>query len=355
MELGKTVSLVEGGTTSGEAYSAQVKAWAARGSLLVGDADSTQALSAQMSDKRNESNINSLHSTVTFCLTLFLVSLVICIGLATMIVRKLNHSLREITSALDSSSEQIALSSSEIASSSQALAQNASEQAATIEETSAASAEINSMALKTKDNSAATALIVIGAQARCEKTNSSLAQMEQAMEAIHDSSQQVSKIVKVIDGIAFQTNILALNASVEAARAGEQGAGFAVVAEEVRNLAQRCAAAARDTSELVEQSMERSNGGRDQMKAVVADMHSVTLESQRIRNLVDEIKDGSIEQSRGVDQINRAISQMESVTQSSAAQAEQGAASASELSSQAGTMSEIVFRLKVMVEGKVLA
>lgn len=352
VELAKTIKLVEGGTTSGDIYNAQVKVWASCGGVLVGDADKTQALSSQMSDKRNQTNIDSLHSTVTLCVTVFLASFVGCIALAAAIVRKLNNSLREITDALDTSSQQIAASSFQIASSSQAMAQSASEQAATIEETSAASTEINSMAQRTKEHSSATAEIVSSAHAGCEKTNTSLAEMGKAMEAIHVSSQRVSQIVKVIDEIAFQTNILALNASVEAARAGAQGAGFAVVADEVRSLAQRCASAARDTTQLVDESMERSKGGRQRMQTVVTDMQTVTHESQRIRSLIEEIRNGSIEQSRGVDQINRAISQMEQVTQGSAAQAEQGAASASELSSQAVTMKEIVVRLKVLVEGK---
>lgn len=354
-ELGRTIRLVEGGTTSGEAYSTQVKAWAESGAVLVGDADRTQALASEMNETRNQANIESLQTTVDLSVEFFLLSMAVCVALAAAIVRRLNVSLRRVTSALEDSSEQIAASSSRIAGSSQALAQNVSEQAATIQETSSASAGIHSMAMKIKENSVATAQVAVSSQAGCEETNTSLAEMEKAMEAIHTSSQRVSQIVKVIDQIAFQTNILALNASVEAARAGEHGLGFAVVADEVRNLAQRCASAARDTTDLVQESMERSIAGREKMNSVAGHMQAVTLESQHIRKLVEEIKVGSIEQSRGVDQINGAIDQMEQATRSSAAQAEQGAASASELNTQAVAMSDVVFRLKTLVEGKAAA
>ncbi len=351
----KTLDLVESGVTSGPVYTEQVKQWAERGAVLVGDADKTQVLSSEMSEKKNQTNISSLQSTSTLCTSLFVCGLLLCILIASLIVRQINASLREVSAALQESAHQIAHSSSEIAASSQALAQNASEQAATIEETSAASSEINSMAMRTRENSLSTAEIVGSAQSGCERTNLSLGEMVHAMEAIHRSSQEVSKIVKVIDTIAFQTNILALNASVEAARAGTQGEGFAVVADEVRALAQRCANAAQQTTDLVQESIERSVAGQAKMQQVVAGMQTVTLESQRIRDLVEEIKAGSVEQSRGVEHIDTAISQMEQVTQASAAQSEQGAAAAAELHSQADAMSGLVVKLKILVEGRQLA
>ena len=350
-ELGRTINLVQAGTVAGDTYTAQVRAWAGSGALLVGTADKTQALSAKVSETHSEANIDSLDSTIIANVSAFGVSLLVCIVVAVVIVRKLNGTLRAVTAELESTSDQIALSSSQIARSSQSLAQNTSELAATIEETSAATIEISTVADKTKDKSAAAVQIAIKAQTGCDLTNASLTDMGLAMEAIHDSSKRVSKIVKVIDDIAFQTNILALNASVEAARAGEHGQGFAVVADEVRNLAMRCASAAKDTTLLVEESMQRSNGGRDKMKTVVAEVETLTLENKQINTLIEEIRTGSIEQSRGVDQINQAISQMEQVTQSSAAQAEQSAASASELSAEAAAMSGVVARLRVLVEG----
>jgi hypothetical protein len=351
-ELALTIGLVEGGTTSGPAYVGQVKSWAAQGALLVGDADRAQVLSATLSNNRNQANIVSLRSTAMLCLWLFGASIVVCVVVATMIVRRLNTALLEITWALDQGASQMAQSSSEIAQSSYALAQNASEQAVTIEKTTAATTQIHAVAERTREHSTLTAKVVEGTESGFLKTSSSLTEMSKVVEAIHESSEKVSKIVKVIDGFAFQTNILALNAAVEAARAGEQGLGFAVVAEEVRRLAQLSASAAGDTALLVQESMQRSTSGRAQMKEVLANIQGVTLESRRMRELVQEIQVGSREQSQGVEQIHQAIDHMEQVTRSSTAQAEQGAAWSEELKKQAQSMSGLVERMKVLVEGR---
>jgi methyl-accepting chemotaxis protein/methyl-accepting chemotaxis protein-1 (serine sensor receptor) len=192
---------------------------------------------------------------------------------------------------------------------------------------------------------------VVRAQAGFEKANQSLAEMVGAMDGINASSQKISKIIKVIDEIAFQTNILALNAAVEAARAGEAGMGFAVVADEVRNLAQRCAQAAKDTADLIEESIQRSDGGRIKVDQVAVAIREITAESAKIKVLVDEINLGSIEQSSGIDQISRAITQMEQVTQGSAANAEQSAAAAQQLNAQAEHMTDVVEAKRALVDG----
>ena len=351
VELQKSISLVASGVTSGAVYDAQVKAWAQAGAILVGDADRSQVLSASLSSARNQHNIDSLRVTSTLNTIAFIFTLLLCIALATLLVRRINRDLRSVTIALDESAEQIKASANELASSSHLLATNAAQQADTIEETSAASTEINSMAHRTTENSIATATIVSETQVGFELTNRSLAEMALAMEAITTSSHKVSKVIKVIDDIAFQTNILALNAAVEAARAGESGMGFAVVADEVRNLAQRCASAAKDTANLIEESIENSKTGKEKMQCVTAGMRSITLDSSRIKTLVEEMKVGGVEQSKGIHQINHSINQMELVTQSSAAQAEEGAAAASQLNGQAEAMHDVVIRLKVMVDG----
>jgi methyl-accepting chemotaxis protein/methyl-accepting chemotaxis protein-1 (serine sensor receptor) len=270
-------------------------------------------------------------------------------GAIVMLVRDMNRELIACVTDLNAAIAQIASSASQVASSSQTMAQGASEQAATIEETSSASAEINSMAQRNTENSRSTAEIVTGAQARTVQTNSSLNEMVEAMDGITASSQKISKIIKVIDEIAFQTNILALNAAVEAARAGDAGMGFAVVADEVRNLAQRSAQAAKDTAGLIEESIQRSNGGKAKVDQVARGIHTVNEETAKIKVLVDEINLGSVEQSRGIDQISRSITEMEQVTQSNAASAQEGAATAQELSSQAQAMRHVVDRLSTMV------
>ena len=171
------------------------------------------------------------------------------------------------------------------------------------------------------------------------------------MGEINTQSGKISKIIKVIDEIAFQTNILALNAAVEAARAGEAGLGFAVVADEVRNLAQRSAWAAQDTSALIEESIAKSNGGKTKVDQVATAIRTITEESAKVKTIVDEINLGSQEQTRGIEQIARAIIQMEQVTQNAAAGAEEGAAAAEELNAQSETLKDIVERLTDMVGG----
>jgi methyl-accepting chemotaxis protein/methyl-accepting chemotaxis protein-1 (serine sensor receptor) len=280
------------------------------------------------------------------------VTLLVCLGLGVAVlfgVRGMNRDLLAGVTELAESIGQIASAASQVAASSQSMAQGASEQAATIEETSSASTEINSMAQRNTENSRSTAEIVTGAQVRTEQTNTFLKEMVEAMDGITSSSQKISKIIKVIDEIAFQTNILALNAAVEAARAGSAGMGFAVVADEVRNLAQRSAQAAKDTAELIEESIERSNGGKTKVDQVAGGIHTVTDETAKIKLLVDEINLGSVEQSRGIDQISRSITEMEHVTQSNAASAQESAAAAAALSSQAQGMRAVVERLSEMV------
>jgi methyl-accepting chemotaxis protein/methyl-accepting chemotaxis protein-1 (serine sensor receptor) len=171
------------------------------------------------------------------------------------------------------------------------------------------------------------------------------------MTEINASSDKISKIIKVIDEIAFQTNILALNAAVEAARAGEAGMGFAVVADEVRNLAQRCAQAAKDTAGLIEESIAKSNDGKTKLDQVATAVGSITDVANKVKTLVDEVKLGSEEQARGIEQVAKAITQMEKVTQTTAANAEESASASEELSAQSDTLRAIVARLNGMVGG----
>jgi methyl-accepting chemotaxis protein/methyl-accepting chemotaxis protein-1 (serine sensor receptor) len=173
--------------------------------------------------------------------------------------------------------------------------------------------------------------------------------MVNSMKEINASSDKISRIIKVIDEIAFQTNILALNAAVEAARAGEAGMGFAVVADEVRTLAQRSAQAAKDTAALIEESIGRSHEGSTKLEQVATAIHGITESASKVKTLVDEVNLSSEEQAKGVDQISRAIVQMEQVTQKSAATAEQSASAGEELSAQSQTLRQVVRELHEMV------
>ena len=186
---------------------------------------------------------------------------------------------------------------------------------------------------------------------RVEDANHNLEEMVQSMKEINTSSEKISKIIRVIDEIAFQTNILALNAAVEAARAGEAGMGFAVVADEVRNLAHRSAQAAKDTAALIEESIAKSNEGNKKLQLVAGSIQQVTGSATQVKVLVDEVDVGSQEQSRGIEQIATAVTQMEAVTQRSAANAEESAAASEELAAQAQTLYDVAERVRALVSG----
>jgi methyl-accepting chemotaxis protein/methyl-accepting chemotaxis protein-1 (serine sensor receptor) len=287
---------------------------------------------------------------VVLCLTVTVAgsaALVIVVGLV--------NSLKRIARSLLHGSRQVAESASQVSSASTSLSQGSSEQAASLEETSASTEEINSMARKNTENSLATAAIVTDSGQKFESANKALGQMISAMDEISGSSDKISRIIKVIDEIAFQTNILALNAAVEAARAGEAGMGFAVVADEVRNLAQRCAQAARDTASLIEESINKSRDGRVRVDSVARAIREVTESATKTKVLVDEVSLGSQEQSRGIEQIARAITQMEQVTQQTAAAAEEGAAAAEELNAQSQGLHNLATELTAMVHNAELA
>jgi methyl-accepting chemotaxis protein len=284
--------------------------------------------------------------------TIIMLLLSLAIGAVILfVVRNINASLRTAIRDLAEGAGQVSSAATQISSSSQSLAQGASEQAASLEETSSSSEEINSMARKNAENSNAANSLVVQSQQKYEETNHSLQSMVTAMGDIKSSSDKVAKIIKVIDEIAFQTNILALNAAVEAARAGEAGMGFAVVADEVRNLAQRCAQAAKDTAALIEESITKSNDGQTKVDQVAVAIRAITEESAKVKTLVDEVSLGSQEQTRGIEQIAKALTQMEQVTQQSAANAEESAAAAEELTAQASTLMEVVSQLSTMVGG----
>jgi len=278
-------------------------------------------------------------------------------GVLLRIILHSNSSLRQIAAELGLGATQIAAAASQVSCSSQSLAHGASEQAAFIEATSNSAEEINSMARRNTDNAEATARVVAESQRHVEEGNRALGEMVAAMDGIALSSAKISKIVKVIDEIAFQTNILALNAAVEASRAGEAGLSFAVVANEVSNLAQRCAQAAEDTARLIDDCIAKSKTGKLKLDEVATAIGSITAESSKVKLLVDEIHLGSREQSRGVDKVSRAVLQMEQVTHGTAAGAEQSAAAAEQLNTQFQTIREIARDLAAMlgsnIEGNV--
>jgi methyl-accepting chemotaxis protein/methyl-accepting chemotaxis protein-1 (serine sensor receptor) len=273
-------------------------------------------------------------------------------GVLFRFVQGVTVQLRRAVLDLADGSEQVAFASTQISSSSQVLAQSAVEHAASLEETSASTEEISAMTRQNVDHTRTASTLMEQTIKVVEEANQSLKQMETSMQAIKASSGKVGDIIKVVDQIAFQTNILALNAAVEAARAGEAGLGFAVVAEEVRNLSLRSAQAAKDTAGLIADSIEKSNEGYITADQVSAAIHKITSSAEKVGALLKDVRSSSEEQAQGVQQISQAIAQMETVTQTSAANAEQTAAAGQEMSAQADRLNTIVVQLSQMIGGK---
>ncbi len=258
--------------------------------------------------------------------------------------------LRASITSLRNASEQTSAASTQISSSSQLLAEGSSEQAASLEETSATLEEIASMTKKNADNADAAKRLAARTRSAADSGTSEMAAMTEAMGAIKASGDNIARIIKTIDEIAFQTNILALNAAVEAARAGEAGLGFAVVADEVRSLAQRSAQAARETAEKIEDSIGKSDRGVAISTQVAQRLQEIAGQVREVDELVAEIANASSEQRTGIEQVNTAVAQMDKVTQANAAGAEESASAATELNAQAEALNEAVAALARLVD-----
>jgi methyl-accepting chemotaxis protein len=284
---------------------------------------------------------------MAFSIGSILLGTILAVVITRSIVKPINRIIEELTSG----AEQVAAASGQVSAASQSAAQGASEQASSLEETSSALEEMASMGKTNAENAGKANTLMSETTQIVDQGQKVMGQTSDAMERINEASGKIAKIIKVIEEIAFQTNLLALNAAVEAARAGEHGKGFAVVADEVRNLAQRSAQAANETAQLIQDTIERVKKGSALNEELGHSFGKVNESAGQVASLVEQISSASQEQAKGIDQVNAAMGQMDQVVQQSAAGAEESASASEELSSQAQVLRQTVDQLAALVGG----
>ncbi|ROR27322.1 methyl-accepting chemotaxis sensory transducer [Mobilisporobacter senegalensis] len=266
--------------------------------------------------------------------------------LGKMLARMVDNN-NEVLSNIATASEQVAVGSKQVSDSSISLSQGATEQASSVEELTASLEEISSQTQLNAGNARKANDLSENAKVNAMQGNTQMQDMLKSMEEINESSANIYKIIKVIDDIAFQTNILALNAAVEAARAGQHGKGFAVVAEEVRTLAARSASAAKETTDMIEDSIKKAENGTKIAKETAEALNKIVSGIEEVADIVNNISIASEEQATGIEQINQGIMQVSEVVQNNSATSEESAAASEELSSQAALLKDLVSRFKI--------
>ncbi len=318
-------------------------------------ADAIADYNAGMGERRGKQIMAQVKSDVRLISVAGLAGLVIGSVFSFWSIRRITHVLGQVSDVMTDGANQVTSAAGQVSGSSQSLAEGASEQAASLEETSSSLEEMASMTKRNAESAEQAKQLAGQARQAADTGASDMQHMSEAMEAIKLSSAEIAKIIKTIDEIAFQTNILALNAAVEAARAGEAGMGFAVVADEVRNLAQRSAQAAKETADKIEGAISKTEQGVQISGKVASGLQEIVQKVRAVDDLVAEVAAASREQNQGIEQVNTAVGQMDKVTQSNAANAEESASAAEELNAQAEALKDAVHQLQALVGGQVEA
>jgi len=316
--------------------------------ILVGTGVYTDDVDAEIESMRAELSAKT-REFVKWTVACVVTIMALAFGLGGWIATTTQRAILAIVDRLTEAAIQTRASADQLSSTGQEMASGASEQAASLEETSASLEEMAGMTRHNAENAAKVNELGRQTRSAAEKGSSDMAEMIRAMDTIKASSDEISNIIKTIDEISFQTNILALNAAVEAARAGEAGLGFAVVSEEVRNLAQRSARAAQDTSAKIQSAIARTVEGVTISRAAATGLADIVSKARQVDELAAQVATASREQSTGIDQVNKAVGQIDTVTQSNAAAAEESAAAAADLGRQAALLEEAVAHLSVLV------
>jgi methyl-accepting chemotaxis protein len=296
--------------------------------------------------------LSAAHSIRNFIAIAAVTFLVLTIIVVTFFARSISLPIKKAVYEMSEGAAQVASASNQVAAASQSLAEGASEQAAAVEETSASMEEMSSMTKQNAQNAQqASLMMTTDARESYRLITEKMTLMQDVVNANVKASEETSKIIKTIDEIAFQTNLLALNAAVEAARAGETGAGFAVVAEEVRNLAMRSAEAAKSTASLIADSTKKIQQASVLFDQVNSELSNNRHIAKKVTEFINEIAAASQEQSQGIDQINKAVAEMDKVVQQNAANAEESASASEEMNAQAEQMKQVSYTLVNIIGG----